>query len=66
MPLATVSRRVAELEMELGAELVLRSARGLTPTDAGAAYLEAAGRILEDVAEAERAASGEFSAPRGY
>lgn len=65
MPLATVSRRVAELEMELGAELVLRSARGLTPTDAGAAYLEAAGRILEDVAEAERAASGEFSAPRG-
>jgi DNA-binding transcriptional LysR family regulator len=65
MPLATVSRKVAELESELGAELVLRSARGLTPTDTGSAYLEAARRILEDVAEAERVASGEFSAPKG-
>lgn len=65
MPLATVSRKVAELESELGAELVLRSARGLALTDTGAAYLEAARRILEDVAEAERAASGEFSTPKG-
>lgn len=65
MPLATVSRRVSDLEAELGAELVLRSARGLTLTDTGTVYLEAARRILEDVAEAERIASGEFSAPRG-
>ena len=65
MPLATVSRRVAELESDLGAELVLRSARGLTTTDTGAAYLEAVRRILEDVAEAERAASGEFARPKG-
>jgi len=65
MPLATVSRRVAELESELGAELVLRSARGLTLTDSGTDYLEAARRILEDVAEAERAAGGEFSTPKG-
>ena len=65
MPLATVSRKVAELEKELGAELVLRSARGLSPTDTGAAYLEATRRILEDVAEAESVASGEFSTPRG-
>lgn len=65
MPLATVSRRVAELESDLGAELLLRSARGLTPTDAGAAYLVAARKILEDVAEAERIATGEFSAPKG-
>lgn len=65
MPLATVSRKVAELESELGAELVLRSARGLTLTDTGAAYLEAARRVLEDVAEAERVARGEFSMPKG-
>ncbi len=65
MPLATVSRRVAELETELGAELLLRSARGLSLTDTGAAYLEAARRILEDVAEAERIATGEFSRPKG-
>ena len=31
-------RKVAELESDLGAGLLLRSARGLTPTDAGAAY----------------------------
>ena len=65
MPLATVSRKVTDLESALGAELVLRSARGLTLTDTGTAYLEAARRILEDVAEAERVASGEFSAPKG-
>jgi len=65
MPLATVSRKVSDLETALGAELLIRSARGLTPTDAGAAYLVAARKILEDVAEAERIASGEFSAPRG-
>ena len=65
MPLATVSRKVAELESALGAELVLRSARGLALTDTGAAYLEAARRILEDVAEAERVAGGEFSKPKG-
>jgi DNA-binding transcriptional LysR family regulator len=65
MPLATVSRKVAELERELGAELVIRSARGLTLTDVGAAYLEAVKRILEDVAEAERVASGEFTSPKG-
>lgn len=65
LPLATVSRKVADLETDLGTQLLLRSARGLRPTDAGAAYLLAARRILEDVAEAERAARGEFSAPRG-
>lgn len=65
MPIATVSRRVAELEAALGAQLLLRSTRGLSLTDTGAVYVEACRRILEDVAEAERAASGEFLAPKG-
>ncbi|ORE96185.1 transcriptional regulator GstR [Stappia sp. 22II-S9-Z10] len=65
LPLATVSRRVADLEAALGAQLLNRSSRGLSLTDPGADYLAACRRILEDVAEAERAASGEFSAPRG-
>ena len=34
-------------------------------TDAGRDYLAACKRVLEDVAEAERAASGEYTAPRG-
>jgi DNA-binding transcriptional LysR family regulator len=65
MPLATVSRNVSELEVHLGARLLNRSTRKLTLTDAGRNYLSACKRILEDVAEAERTASGEFSAPKG-
>lgn len=65
MPLATVSRRVADLEDRLSTQLLLRSARGLGLTDAGTAYVAACRRILEQVAEAERTAAGEFSAPKG-
>ena len=65
MPVATVSRRISELETDLKAELVLRSPRGLTLTDTGVAYVAACRRILDDVAEIEQGASGEFSAPKG-
>jgi DNA-binding transcriptional LysR family regulator len=65
LPLATVSRRVAELEAHLGARLLTRSSRRLTLTDAGRSYAAAAKRILEEVGEAERAAAGEYSAPKG-
>jgi DNA-binding transcriptional LysR family regulator len=64
-PLATVSRKVSELEAHLKSRLLNRSSRKLTLTDAGRAYVEACKRILEDVGEAERAASGEYSAPKG-
>ena len=64
-PLATVSRKVSELEAHLKTRLLNRSSRKLTMTDAGRSYLEACRRILEDVAEAERAASGEYGAPKG-
>jgi DNA-binding transcriptional LysR family regulator len=64
-PLATVSRRISELEAHLGAKLFNRSSRALVPTDAGRAYIAAAKRILADVAEAERAAAGEYATPRG-
>jgi len=65
MPLATVSRKVSELETHVKARLLSRSTRKLTLTDAGRDYVVACRRILEDVNEAERAASGEYSAPRG-
>lgn len=65
MPLATVSRKLSDLEAHLKARLINRSTRGLTLTDAGRDYLAACKRILEDVTEAERAAAGEFSEPRG-
>ncbi|MES1176381.1 MAG: LysR family transcriptional regulator [Myxococcales bacterium] len=65
MPLATVSRKVSELELHLGTQLLHRSSRKLSLTDAGRSYLAACTRILEQIGEAERAASGEYSAPRG-
>lgn len=65
MPLASVSRRVSELESHLGSRLLTRSTRKLALTDAGMAYLAAARRILEDVEQAERAAAGEYLVPRG-
>ncbi|HSC11082.1 MAG TPA: LysR family transcriptional regulator [Rhodanobacteraceae bacterium] len=65
MPLPTVSRKVSELEAHLKARLLHRSTRRLTLTDSGRAYVEACKRILNDVEEAERAAAGEYSAPKG-
>jgi DNA-binding transcriptional LysR family regulator len=65
MPLATVSRKVSELETQLHARLFNRGSRRLELTDAGRSYIEACRRILEDVGEAERAVSGEYRAPRG-
>jgi len=64
-PLATVSRKVSDLEAHLGTRLLNRSSRRLTPTEAGRSYIEACRRILEEVGEAERAAAGEYQAPRG-
>lgn len=64
-PLATVSRKVAELEKHLGVRLVLRTRRGITLTDEGRSYVAASRRILEDLDAAERQASGDYGALRG-
>jgi len=66
MPLATVSRKVAELEAHLRTQLVIRTSRKLALTEAGRAYVAASRRILEAIDEAERAAAGEYRAPRGH
>jgi DNA-binding transcriptional LysR family regulator len=64
-PLATVSRRISDLEDHLRTRLLQRSSRRITLTDAGAAYLEACRRILDEIEEAEHAASGEYQSPKG-
>lgn len=64
-PLPTVSRRVSDLEAHLGAQLLVRTSRKLILTEAGEAFVAVARRVLEDLSEAERAASGEYRAPRG-
>ena len=65
MPLASVSRKIGELEAHLGARLLTRTTRKVTLTETGATYVATAKRILEDVEEAELTAAGEFLAPRG-
>jgi DNA-binding transcriptional LysR family regulator len=65
MPLATVSRRVADLEQYLGTALLQRSKRALSLTEAGRAYVDACKRILEQVDEAERVARGEYRELKG-
>lgn len=65
IPLATVSRRVSELEDHLKVRLLLRGTRKLVLTEAGRSYVASCRRIMEDIAEAERTASGEYCAPRG-
>jgi DNA-binding transcriptional LysR family regulator len=64
-PLTTVSRKVAELEAHLKTRLLTRSSRRIALTDAGRSYVAACKRILEELGEAERTASGEYSVPRG-
>jgi DNA-binding transcriptional LysR family regulator len=65
VPLTTVSRKISDLETHLKTRLLLRGGRQLTLTDAGRSYVAACRRIVEDLAEAERAASGEYRAPTG-
>jgi DNA-binding transcriptional LysR family regulator len=65
MPIATVSRKVSDLEAALKTRLLIRSTRQLSLTDSGRSYVAACRKILEQVQEAERAAAGEYSAPRG-
>jgi len=64
-PPATASRKITELEEHLRAKLFDRSARKLTLTDSGLSYVAALKRILADLSEADRAASGEFASPTG-
>lgn len=65
LPLTTVSRKVADLENHLRTRLLTRTSRRVDLTEAGQAYVAAAQRILDQVQEAERAATGEYTVPRG-
>lgn len=64
-PLATVSRKVAELEAHLRTTLLVRTSRRIELTEAGRDYVAAVRRILDQVDEAEQTAAGEYREPRG-
>lgn len=65
VPLATLSRKISDLETLLGTRLLIRTTRKLTLTDAGTLYVAAVRRILEQIDDAEKVAAGEFTAPKG-
>jgi DNA-binding transcriptional LysR family regulator len=65
VPLTTVSRRISELEAHLKTQLLNRTSRRVTLTDAAESYVQACRRILDEVDEAERVVSGEYRAPQG-
>jgi DNA-binding transcriptional LysR family regulator len=50
---SVLSRRVARLEQQLGARLLIRTARGAQPTDVGQAYFERAANILAELEAAQ-------------
>jgi DNA-binding transcriptional LysR family regulator len=62
---ATLSRRMSDLEEQLGVRLIERSARGLKLTEAGERLVSRTEGPLSEVAEAMTAAREGVSTPRG-
>src|SRR5215471_9585898 len=62
---SVVSKHVIELEQELGAQLLSRTTRSVTPTENGQAYYERCRAILSDLEEADLAVSRAQAEPRG-
>src|SRR5277367_1288886 len=60
-----VSKQIAALEDELGTELIQRSPRSITPTDAGRDFYESALRILDDFENATSRIGRGQSSPKG-
>lgn len=65
VPKSTVSRRVAQLEEELGLGLVERTARAFELTDDGRALATRVGPALDEIAEVERGLGDEPTQLRG-
>ena len=53
-----VSKAIAQLEARLGVRLLIRSTRGLSPTQAGQSFFDRARRAIEEADEAELVARG--------
>jgi DNA-binding transcriptional LysR family regulator len=58
IPQSTASRTIAALERKIGASLLVRNTRAVTPTDAGADFLARLEPILAELDDAEHAARG--------
>jgi DNA-binding transcriptional LysR family regulator len=65
LPKSSVSRRVTELEEELGVQLLHRTTRKLALTEAGRSYYEQAERALTELNAAAESAAGMDTEARG-
>ena len=61
----TITRAVAALEAQVGAELFVRTTRFVRLTESGERYLQDCRRILHELDEAEAQAAGAHLAPQG-
>ncbi|MHA4866598.1 LysR family transcriptional regulator [Duganella sp. PWIR1] len=62
---AAVTRAISGLEEHLGVKLLLRTTRNVRLTEAGRRYMDDSRAILASIAEANEAAAGINSAPKG-
>jgi DNA-binding transcriptional LysR family regulator len=65
LPKSSVSRRVTELEQELGVQLLHRTTRKLALTEAGRSYFEQAEKALTELQVAAESAAGMDTEARG-
>jgi DNA-binding transcriptional LysR family regulator len=65
LPKSTVSRKLAELETQLGARLLQRTTRKVAPTDVGQRYYEAIAPALAAMQEGEAWVAARRDAPSG-
>jgi len=72
---SVASRRIQALEEEVGARLLARNTKGVTPTDAGTAFYERVLRILDELEDARQSVKCadenlvgtlRFTAPRSF
>jgi len=62
---SALSHQVGKLEQELGARLLHRVARGVTPTERGRVFLAHAIAVLKQASDAKLSVRGSLDAPRG-
>ena len=62
---SAVSKHVSSLEARLGARLLNRTTRRVSPTEIGLAYYDRARRVLNDAGEADAVVTAMQSAPSG-
>src|SRR3954462_10930077 len=65
MPVSTVSRRIADLEQQLGVTLLQRSTRKLTLTAQGRDYFDQCSEPLRHLEDAERVLTNAQRRPQG-